>query len=270
MSLVARIKDVMLTPRSAWPAIAAEETGTVALYTRYVTPLAAIPAVAGFVGTSLFGVGAFGLSIRVPLATGLLQMVVSYTTSLVMIYAASLIGDVLAPAFGGQKNSGNALKLVAYSSTAAMVGGVFAVVPALWILMLAASLYSIYLLFLGVPALMLVPRQKVLPYTVVLVVCGIVVGVVVNTAVGLVLYTSPAGAVASGGAAEQGLPTGEVTMDTPNGTVTFDMGKMQAWSTKIEALGRKLEEAQQSGDSAAYEQALEEMNKLQNEEPMAR
>ncbi|RCW27519.1 uncharacterized protein DUF1282 [Ciceribacter lividus] len=267
MSLVVRIKGIMLTPRLVWPVIAAEETGTVALYTRYVMPLAAVPAVAGFLGASIFGVGTFGLSIRVPLATGLLQMVMSYTMSLVMIFIVSLTGNALAPGFGGQKNSANALKLVAYSSTAAMMGGVFALVPALWMMMLAASFYSVYLLFLGVPSLMLVPRQKALPYTAVLVVCGIVLGVIVNMAVGVVAYTGPAGIGSVDGAADMESPTGEVTINTPNGAVTFDMGKMEAWSAKVEALGRKLEEAQQAGDSAAFEQVLKEMNELQREQP---
>lgn len=267
MSLVARIKDLMLTPRSAWPAIAAEETGTVALYSRYVMPLAAIPAVAGFVGTSLFGVGAFGLSVRVPVATGLLQMAVSYTMSLVTIYVVSLIGSALAPAFGGQKNSANALKLVAYSGTAAMLGGVFALVPALWMLVLVASLYSLYLLFLGAPSLMLVPRQKALPYTAVLVVCGIVLGVIVNAAVGVGIHAGQAGMGSQQSGAGPASSAGEVTIGTGDGAVTIDMEKMEAWSKRMEALSQRLEQAQQSGDSAAFEQVLNELNSLQNAQP---
>lgn len=186
MNIIARVKEILLTPKTTWPVIEAEVTSVAALYTQYVMILAAIQAVAGFIGMSLFGIGAMGVSIRIPFLTGLIQMVLGYGLVLVMVYVMSLIADVLAPSFGGQKNAMNALKLVAYSGTAAMVGGIFAVIPALGILTLIAGLYSLYLLYLGVPTLMKVPQEKALPYTAVLVVCAIVVGVIAGTILGTV------------------------------------------------------------------------------------
>ncbi|MEK7754168.1 MAG: YIP1 family protein [Acidobacteriota bacterium] len=76
------------------------------------------------------------------------------------------------------------MKLVAYSSTAAMVGGIFALIPALAVLTLLAALYSLYLLYLGVPTMMKVSQEKVLPYTAVLVVCAIVVGAIAGAILG--------------------------------------------------------------------------------------
>jgi uncharacterized protein YqgC (DUF456 family) len=76
-------------------------------------------------------------------------MVLGYGLSLAMVYVLALIADALAPSFGGQKREMSALKLVAYSSTAAMVGGIFAMIPALGALTLLAALYSLYLLYLG-------------------------------------------------------------------------------------------------------------------------
>jgi hypothetical protein len=186
MNLIVRVKEILLTPKAAWPVIETETTTTVALYTQYIMILAAIQAVAGFIGMSLFGFSAMGVSLRVPLLTGLIQMVLGYGLALVMVYVMALIADALAPSFGGQKNTMSALKLVAYSGTAAMVGGVFAIIPALGVLTLVASLYSLYLLYLGVPTLMKVPQEKALPYTVVLVVCAIVIGVIVGAILGTV------------------------------------------------------------------------------------
>ena len=186
MNIIARVKEILLTPKPAWSVIETEETNTAAIYTQYIMILAAIPAVAGFIGMSLFGVSGFGISVRVPLMTGLVQMLLRYGLALAMVYVVAMIADALAPSFGGQKNPMSALKLVAYSSTAAMVGGIFALIPALGVLTLVAALYSLYLLYLGVPTLMKVPQEKALPYTAVLVVCAIVVGVIFGVILGTV------------------------------------------------------------------------------------
>ena len=180
MDIVQRVKGILLSPKQTWPVIEAESTDTTTLYTQYLMILAAIPAVAGFIGTSLVGINAMGMSIRVPLVNGVVNMIIGYALSLVMVYVLSLIADALAPTFGGKKNPMMALKLVAYGSTAGMVGGIFSVIPVLSILGLIASLYSIYLLFLGVPVMMKSPQEKALPYTAVLLVCGLIAGVILG------------------------------------------------------------------------------------------
>lgn len=258
MNIIARVKEILLTPKQAWPVIEMEETDTAALYTQYIMILAAIQAVAGFIGMSLLGASAFGVSVRVPLITGLVQMVLGYGLTLAMVYVVALIADALAPSFGGQKGGMNALKLVAYSSTAAMVGGIFALIPALGVLTLLAALYSLYLLYLGVPTLMKVPQEKALPYTAVLVVCAIIVGAIV----GAILSTARGGP-----AMGLGMATGQMAIETPTGTVNVDVAKMEAWSKRMEEVGKKLEKAQQSGDQAAMEKAIKEMASLQGEQP---
>lgn len=180
MNIVQRVKEILLTPKETWPVIEAESTDVTTLYTQYIMLLAIIPAVAGFIGMSLIGVSAFGFSVRVPLLSGLVSMIVSYVLSLAMVYVLALIADTLAPTFGGQKNLMNALKLVAYGSTAGMVGGIFSIIPALSILGLLTSLYSIYLLFIGIPVMMKSPQDKALPYTAVLLVCGLIAGAIIG------------------------------------------------------------------------------------------
>lgn len=260
MNIIARVKEILLTPKPAWSVIETEETNTATLYTQYIMILAAIQAVAGFIGMSLFGVSAFGVSVRVPLMTGLVQMVLGYGLALAMVYVVAMIANALATHFGGQKNTMNALKLIAYSSTAAMVGGIFSLIPALGALTLLAALYSLYLLYLGVPTLMKVPQGKALPYTVVLVVCAIVAG----TIAGMIL-----GAVRGGSTMmDMHTPTGQMSIETPKGTVNVDVAKLETWSKRMEEAGKKLEKAQQSGDQAAMEQAAEEMASLQKGQPM--
>lgn len=174
MSLLQRVQDILLKPKDTWPVIAQEGGDTASVYSSYIVYLAAIPAVAAFIGLSLVGAGAFGISVRVPVMSGLVNMVVSYVLSLAAVFVLALIVDALAPTFGGTKNQINALKLVAYGSTAGFIGGIFSLLPALSILGLVAALYSIYLIYTGIPVLMKCPPEKATNYTAVVVVCGIV------------------------------------------------------------------------------------------------
>jgi hypothetical protein len=66
-------------------------------------------------------------------------------------------------------------------------------------------------------------------------------------------------------------PGGEtVKIETPEGAVSFDVAKAQAWGKRMEETSKKLQAAQQSGNQAELEQAMKEMNALQAEQPMAK
>lgn len=258
MNLVQRVKDILLTPKQTWPVIEAEATDTAGLYTNYVMILAAIPALASFIGMSLIGMNFMGVSMRIPLMTGLAQLVTGYVLSLAMVYIIALIADSLAPTFGGQKNMMNALKLVAYGSTAGMVGGIFGIIPSLSVIGLLAALYSIYLIYLGIPTLMKCPEDKALPYTAVILVCGIGAGLIIG-AVSAMFTPHPALQLGAGGHMPGAAPQAEITLKTPEGSVTVDTQKMEDWSKRMEATSKKLEDAQKSGDQAAAQQAMQEM-----------
>ncbi len=180
MNLIQRVQDILLKPRATWPAIDAEPADAASLYKNYVMVLALIPAVAGFLGLSVVGVGPFGFGYRVPVVPGLVNMVVGYALSLAMVYVLALIVDALAPSFEGSRSPIGALKLSAYASTAGFVGGVFSLIPALSVLGALAALYGVYLIYLGLPVLMKCPPDKALGYTAVVVVCAIVGGVLIG------------------------------------------------------------------------------------------
>lgn len=190
MNLVERVQAILLKPKATWPEIDAEPADAASLYKNYVMILALIPALASFIGLSLIGVGAFGVSFRVPLASGLANMIVGYVLSLVMVFVLALIIDAMAPTFEGSRSQIGALKLSAYASTAAFVGGVFSLLPSLSVLGALAALYGIYLLYTGLPVLMKCPPDKAIAYTAVVVVCAIVGGVVIAWALAL-LTPSP-------------------------------------------------------------------------------
>jgi hypothetical protein len=91
-------------------------------------------------------------------------------------YVEALVIDALAPRFGGQKNFPAALKVAAYSSTAGWLAGIFQLIPPLSILSIL-GLYSAYLLWLGLTALMRAPQEQTIGYTAAVIAIMIVIAI---------------------------------------------------------------------------------------------
>jgi hypothetical protein len=181
MALMERAKNILLQPKQEWPVIDTEQTSVGSLYTGYIIPLSAIGPIASVIGWSVFGMRVpFAGSMRIPISFGIRSAVIAYVLGLVGVFVLALIIDALAPTFGGQKNQIQALKAAAYSSTAAWVGGIFGLIPALGILGLLALIYSLYLLFLGLPVVMKAPQDKAVGYTVVVILVAIVLYFVIG------------------------------------------------------------------------------------------
>jgi Yip1-like protein len=202
MALVDRVKNILLSPRAEWPVIDAEPATVASLYTGYIMPLAAIPVICQAIGMSLIGITIpfIGTHYRTPIVSAITSALVMYVFSLIAVYIVTLIVDALAPTFGGTKNQVQALKVVAYSYTASWIGGIFSLIPALSVIGILFGLYSLYLLYLGLPVLMKSPPDKAVGYTVVVVVCTIVVTWVIFFAVAALGFGMGAGALAGAGA----------------------------------------------------------------------
>lgn len=180
MNLFERVKGILLNPRAEWSIIEREPGDVAYLFMNYVAILAAIPAVCGFIGSSIIGISLPGLgTVRVPIVTGLVGAVVGYLLTFAMVYIVALLADLLAPTFQGQKNFENALKLTVYSYTPAWLVGVFLLIPSLGFLTIL-GLYGLYLLWTGIPPLMKAPQEKSIVYTLAIIVCAIVIGLVVG------------------------------------------------------------------------------------------
>jgi hypothetical protein len=196
MAIVQRIKSIILKPQEEWTVIAGETSSTADLLKNYALPLAAIGAVAGFIGISLIGVSIpFLGTYRAPMASGLVGAIVGLAVQLGAVFVLGLIIDALAPKFGGEKNSAQALKVAVYSFTPGWVAGALRILPSLGILAGLAALYGIYVLYLGLPRLMKAPQDKALTYTVVVVLCGIGIFFVTGLVTGAIVG---AGAMATG------------------------------------------------------------------------
>jgi Yip1-like protein len=193
MNLVDRVKRILMSPRTEWQVIDAEPATPAQLYTGYIVPLAAIGPIAQLIGYSVFGVSVpFMGTYRVPIGSAISSALVTYVLSLAGTYVLALIIDGLAPTFNGQRSQIQALKVAAYSSTASWVAGIFHLIPGLRLLTIL-GLYSLYLLYLGLPIVMKAPREKAMAYTAVIILAAIVLFMVIGVIAGRFMALPTAG-----------------------------------------------------------------------------
>jgi hypothetical protein len=128
------------------------------------------------------------------------------------------------------------------------VAGVGQILP--WVgmlILLAGSLYSIYLLSLGLPVTMKCPQERAMGYTAV----TIVIAAIVSFAI------SAVAAGVTGGRGMMGSPSSSMHLPAEGG---FDKdspgGKLEEWTKKMESASKGVEEARKSGDSAAQSEAM--------------
>ena len=191
MNLVERAKSIMFRPSETWTVVKNEQTTIKELFVSYAAILAIIPAIAAFIGMSLIGTSMLGIHFRIPLVAGIVHAIVSYVLSLVGVYVVAFIIDALAPSFNSRKDILSAVKVAVFSFTPAWIGGIFMIIPMLGILTLLASLYGLYVLYIGLPVLMDTPKEKTLGYFVVIIVVSIVISIVINVLARLVLPSGP-------------------------------------------------------------------------------
>ncbi len=188
MDLVARAQGIILRPKEEWAKIKEEPSTIASLFTSYAVILAAVPAIAGFIGHAFvgFSVPVVGW-IRWGIGRAFLYAIFSYIFSLLGVYVIGMIINFLAPNFSSKKDNVQAMKLAIYSMTPAWVAGVLNIVPLLGILVAIASLYGLYLLYLGISTpLMETPKEKVLAYFVVIIIVSIVVMVIIGVILGAI------------------------------------------------------------------------------------
>lgn len=179
MTLVERVRNICVSPVSEWAVIERETTSPSELVVSYLVPLAALGAVAGLIGSTLLASmlpvirPGFGLTIAVVTACA------GFVLTIAACFAIGWIINALAPTFNGTADSPQAFKLAVYAYTPVLVAALLAIIPIVGGLFgLVGWVYSLYLIYLGLPPLMKVPADKAVPYTLVILVTSIVLGLV--------------------------------------------------------------------------------------------
>lgn len=189
MNLVERAKNIMFNPKQEWAVVKTETITTGELYTKYAIILAAIPAIAGFIGYTMFGLSwGFG-TIKLPVGTSLTWAIVTYITSLAGVFILSFIVDALAPSFGSTKDMVASTKVVVYAYTPAWVAGIFYIFPTLEIIVALAGIYGLVLMYMGLQKVKDVPQDKMAVYFIVIIIVAIVVYFVMGLIVSSIAFS---------------------------------------------------------------------------------
>lgn len=180
MKIIERVKGIILSPKSEWEVISGENLTVVEMFGSFLFPLALIPAIASFIGYGLIGmdipfaghVGSFGLGIK--------QAAIQLISIIAGVFISAFVINALALNFNAVKNFNKAFELVCYSYSPMMVFGLLLILPSLGIIVLIASVYGLYLLYIGLKPMMGVSEEKVTGYFVVSLIVIVVVSIVLS------------------------------------------------------------------------------------------
>jgi hypothetical protein len=176
--IIPRARALLVSPRTEWPVIAAESATVQDLYREYIMIVAAIPPICQFVKTSILGYAWHGFRVyRLGIGAGLTAAIAEYVVSLAVVYVMAVIIEALAQTFGGEPNRIQALKAAGYSYTASWIAGIAQILPGLYgLIALAGAIYSVYVLYLGLPSTMKVLPERAGGYTAVVVISALIFG----------------------------------------------------------------------------------------------
>jgi len=184
-TFLARVKGILLSPAAEWPVIDREDTAPASVFGTYVLPLAALAAAVNFIRLSVIGINMpFGGTIRSPVMAGLTNAILTCVMAVVGVALIAGIINLLAPTFGGVRDTRRALRASAYSLTAAYVGTFLGLLPMGTLLGFLAGLYGIYILYLGLPLMMHSKPDKAVGYTASVVICTVVAGLILGAVFG--------------------------------------------------------------------------------------
>ncbi|WDE03569.1 YIP1 family protein [Thalassomonas viridans] len=164
-------------PREEWQTI--EKRHESLMYSLvHILTVALIPSICGYYAAAHIGwtIGA-GDPIKLTQTSAAVMAVAMYFALIAGVFCLAYLIHWMAKTFDSTPNFTQSLELAAYTATPLLMVGVVALVPILWVMVLAvmvAMCYSVYLLYSGVPIMMNIPEEKGFIYSSSVVTCGLV------------------------------------------------------------------------------------------------
>lgn len=156
MEIVERASEMVRHPENEWAAVAGEDAGARDLTLNYVAPLAAIPALASFLGAALVG----SAGVRLGFGAALLQAVAGFAIDVAIVHVLAYVMAALAPRHGVRPDRAAIFRVAAYSLTPVWLAGIVGLIPQLSLLILGGYAYAGYLLALGTDRLLAAGRRS--------------------------------------------------------------------------------------------------------------
>lgn len=184
MNLIERVKAILLTPKTEWQVIDNEPATPPSLLTSYVLPMVLVSLVGSLITHFAF----------TPVFSGtnylLASLIIAFLSAILGYYISTYVIDTLAPSFGSEKNLGKSAQLVGYSGTPGYIAGLLSFIPILGsFLAIAAWIYGIYIMYLGIGPLKKTPEDKKVIYLVVSYLVIIIVYFVLIAVLSMVIFS---------------------------------------------------------------------------------
>jgi Yip1 domain len=151
-------------PEAEWKSIRKEKCTIGRCYFSHVLLLAAIPPIAGYIGTTRVGWHILTAEVHTLTPRSALWIaILSYLTILVAVFTIGKMIHWMGQTYGTKQSLSQCIALAAYTATPLFLIGVMLLYPVLWLNLLiglVALAYTVYLLYLGVPIVMGVTKER--------------------------------------------------------------------------------------------------------------
>ena len=162
--ILSHVWGLLSHPEEEWKSIRKENCTIGKCYCSHVLMLAAIPPLAGYIGTTQVGWSFGGFEVhRLTTQSALQIAIITYLTMLVAVFSLGKAIHWLGQTYGSKQTVPQAIALAAYTATPLWLMGFFFLYPVLWFNMLIglpALAYTVYLLYTGVPVMMSVSQER--------------------------------------------------------------------------------------------------------------
>jgi hypothetical protein len=162
---ISHVPGLFTHPDREWARIAEDRHSLPGIVAGHVMLLALIPALAFFYGVTEVGW-------TLPSGDRVFRMTTDSSVVIIgLFYWAMVVGTAalgygvhwMSKTYGSDATLSEAMALAAYTNTPLFLAGILGLKPVLWLDLVAgtvAACYAIYLLYLGIPHLMRVPKER--------------------------------------------------------------------------------------------------------------
>ncbi|WP_281648443.1 Yip1 family protein [Parendozoicomonas sp. Alg238-R29] len=164
MSLT-HVWGLFMHPDQEWRSIRDEKPTILKFIISYLLLMAAIPAVSGYLGTTITGWRLPGgtEAVRLTESSAAIMSVFAYFATIAAILVISGFTHWMARTFGSTPTLGQCIAFTTYTATPLLIGGLSGLIPSLWTAMIIGTVvicWSAYLLYTGIPVFMDIPFER--------------------------------------------------------------------------------------------------------------
>lgn len=184
--ILSHVKGTFFNPSEEWTEIRNEHSSALKCFLENALILAAIPAICAYIGATLVGWDIGERSFKFTVESTIPLIIGFYLASLAAVFILGQAIHWMAATYGTKQDLSTCISLATSIATPLFLCGIFALAPVPWLIFLSglcAIVYSVYLLYTGIPIVMNVNQEKGFLFSsaVLTMALVIVVGILVTT-----------------------------------------------------------------------------------------